>query len=259
MLVCTLPSPACMCSATKTRPRSTSAWIASHLLIDRLETPRRRRSAAAASRSSVFHETMALDCASRTAGARSKSSRVQVRPAIATAERPAHAAHQLERCALRPVAAATVLESCDRQLAGEELLQRVQQLQLVGDRELDVDALDAVGVLAQLLERDHHVLVDLEGVGVLGDRRGARAVEPEALARLGRHRDEALAVARVGDAHHCEAAAATASSSSPTMSPISTMRGRAAARLGGVAHRLHVALVQVLEAGEDDAFGCSST
>mmetsp|Transcript_50954 Transcript_50954/g.119441 ORF Transcript_50954/g.119441 Transcript_50954/m.119441 type:complete len:234 (+) Transcript_50954:1763-2464(+) len=30
MLVCTLPSPACMCSATHTRPRSTSWWIRRH-------------------------------------------------------------------------------------------------------------------------------------------------------------------------------------------------------------------------------------
>ncbi len=29
MLVCTLPSPACMCSATQTRPRSTRCWAAS--------------------------------------------------------------------------------------------------------------------------------------------------------------------------------------------------------------------------------------
>ena len=68
----------------------------------------------------------------------------------------------------------------------------VGELQLVRDRQLDVDPLDAVGVVAEPLERDDDVLVDLERVGVLGDRRGARAVEPELLARFGRHRDEAL-------------------------------------------------------------------
>ena len=31
MLVCTLPSPACMCRATKTRPRTTLAWISASL------------------------------------------------------------------------------------------------------------------------------------------------------------------------------------------------------------------------------------
>ena len=85
---------------------------------------------------------------------------------------------------------------------GEEGLQRVDQRELVAQRQLDVDALDAVGVLAHARQRDHHVLVDLEGVGVLADRRGALAVEPELLARLGADGDEALAAARVGDAHH---------------------------------------------------------
>jgi hypothetical protein len=49
-------------------------------------------------------------------------------------------------------------------------------------------------------------------------------------------------------------ARATASSSSPTMSPTSTIFGSAAAlALGGVAHRLQVAVVEVLQAGQDRA------
>ena len=70
---------------------------------------------------------------------------------------------------------------------------RVDQRQLVAQAELDVDALDALGVLAHPRQRDDDVLVDLEGVGVLADRRGALAVEPELLARLGADGDEALA------------------------------------------------------------------
>ena len=108
-------------------------------------------------------------------------------------------------------------------VAAQEFGQRIEQLQLVADRQLDVDALDAVGVVAQARQRDHHVLVDLEGVGVPGDGGGARAVEPEFLARLGEYRDEALAAARVGDAHDLEAASPTAASSSLTMSASSTM------------------------------------
>jgi hypothetical protein len=50
--------------------------------------------------------------------------------------------------------------------AAKKLLQRVGQLELVAQAELDVDALDAVGVLAHARQRDHHVFVDLEGVGV---------------------------------------------------------------------------------------------
>src|SRR5438093_798366 len=45
------------------------------------------------------------------------------------------------------------------------------------------------------------ILVDLERVGVLRDRRRARAVEPEALALLPRGRDESLAVTGIGDPH----------------------------------------------------------
>ena len=63
--------------------------------------------------------------------------------------------------------------------------QRVGELELVRDRQLDVDALDAVGVVAEPLERDDDVLVDLERVRVLGDRRRAAAVGPELLARVG--------------------------------------------------------------------------
>ncbi len=76
--------------------------------------------------------------------------------------------------------------------AREERRERVGELQLVADRQLDVDPLDAVGVVAQARQRNHDVLVDLERVGVLRDRGGPRAVEPELPAALGRHRDEAL-------------------------------------------------------------------
>ena len=56
-------------------------------------------------------------------------------------------------------------------------------------------------------------------------------------------------------------ARATASASSPTMSPTSTIFGSAAALgLGGVADRLQVAVVEVLQAGQDapPALRCSA-
>ena len=87
------------------------------------------------------------------------------------------------------------------QVAGEILLQLVQQPQLVLERQLDVDALDRVGVVAHALERDHDVFVDLERVRVTRNRRGARAVQPEFLARVRVDGDEALTGAAVGDAH----------------------------------------------------------
>ena len=78
----------------------------------------------------------------------------------------------------------------------------VEQFQLVADREFDIDAFDRIRVLTEALQRDDHVLVDLEGVGVLGDRRRAGAVQPKLAARLGIDGNEPFASARVGDAHH---------------------------------------------------------
>ena len=77
----------------------------------------------------------------------------------------------------------------------EKLMQRVAQLDLVLQAELDVDALDAVGVLGHARQWDHHVLVDLERVRVPGNRRRALAIEPEFLARLGADGDKAFAAA----------------------------------------------------------------
>jgi len=73
---------------------------------------------------------------------------------------------------------------------------------LVLDRLLDVDALDAPAVVGEPVERDDHVLIDLEGVGMARDGRRARAVEPETLASLGTDGDEALAVTPFGDGDH---------------------------------------------------------
>ena len=121
---------------------------------------------------------------------------------------------------------ARVVALAERQVAGgEEGFQRVRKRQLVAQAQLDVDALDAFGVLAHARQRDDDVLVDLEGVGVLADRRGALAVEPELLARLGAHGNEALARAALAMRTTSLVARATASASSPTMSPISTIFG----------------------------------
>ena len=57
--------------------------------------------------------------------------------------------------------------------------QRITQRQLVLQAQLDIDALDAIGVLGHARQRNHHVLVDLEGIGVAGDGGCPLAVEPE--------------------------------------------------------------------------------
>ena len=226
MLVCTLPSPACMCSATNTRPCSTRWWIASRSASSGTNGPpakMRFRSA----RSSCFHETRIVRSCSRS---NTRSARFVDEPALrrvrdlvaaepaqvvecgAAADDPGsrhtrtsargtrcerleclrepRAQHLLARQAV-DVGVAGLAEL---RLAAQVRFQRVEQLQLVRERELDVDALDGVRVLAESLERDHHVFVDLERVGVARDGRGLRAVAPERLARLGAGRREAFAV-----------------------------------------------------------------
>ena len=103
------------------------------------------------------------------------------RAAAAFAEVASRSAHRLGLVRLRG--------SSPRQI----LVQRVDKFELVRDRQLDVDALDAVASIRPGGQRNHDVFVDLEGVGVPGDRGGARAIQPEFLARLGADGDEALA------------------------------------------------------------------
>ena len=86
----------------------------------------------------------------------------------------------------------------DGEFARKILLQCGAQGEFVLDGKLDVDAFDTVRILAQPLQRNHHVFVDFKGVGVFGDGGGAAAVEPEGFARFGRHGDKAFAVAGAG-------------------------------------------------------------
>src|SRR5688572_7606913 len=98
-------------------------------------------------------------------------------------DRPPAAADATQELQRTAGALAEQVPVLDRQLPGEVFFERGDQLELVRGGVLDVDALHAVGVFAELLERNDDVLVDLEGVGMARDRGGARAVLPEALAR----------------------------------------------------------------------------
>ena len=96
-----------------------------------------------------------------------------------------------------------VVRLAKRQLPfGKKAFQLIAELELVGQAELNVDALDAVGVLGQARQRNHNVFVDFEGIGVARDGRRALAVQPEFFARIGTDGNEALAGTRIGDAHH---------------------------------------------------------
>jgi hypothetical protein len=95
---------------------------------------------------------------------------------------------------------------------------------------------------------------------VTGDGGGAGAVEPELLALLGADGDEAFGAAGVGHAddfggggHHRVLVVADDVADQHHLGP------PVALGLGGVAHRLHVALVQVLQAGQQHAGGVAGT
>ena len=260
MLVCTLPSPACMCSATNTRLRSTRLWMSLTCFEDRRERaapakisasgacssrlPRRDAARGPAARGNVVVEAVEQPVLPAARARSRTSARASLRPWSST---------QLGCGGLRVASSAPAAAAGSRR--AKNAASSSASSSLLRERQLDVDALDAVGVVAEARQRDDDVLVDLERVGVLGDRRGARAVEPELLARLGATRRRSLRRrARWRCARPRDAARATASSSSPTMSPTSTIFGRPwRLRLGRVADRLHVALVEVLEAGEHRA------
>jgi hypothetical protein len=65
--------------------------------------------------------------------------------------------------------------------------------ELVLEGELDVDALDRIGVIAHAIERYDDIFVDLESIRVPRNGRGAAAIDPEFLARLGIDGDKAFA------------------------------------------------------------------
>ena len=140
--------------------------------------------------------------------------------------------------------------------SGEQRAERVAEGELVGDRQLDVDPLDAVGVIAETGERNDDVLVDLERVRVARDRRGARAVEPEFLPRVGGNSDEAFGAAGVGDADHFRGGFGDGVIRLADDVPEQHhLRPAVALRLGRVADGLHIPLVQMLEAGKHRAAG----
>ena len=267
MLVCTLPSPACMCSATQVRPRSTFLWMARHSSMMGANSAPAKICCSGAS-TCVFHEARSVSSWMRSKNVRAGSSPhrglhdVQARassrchsartsPTQRQRARDAIAQQLGRRDVLR------VLALAQRQRAGgQEAVQRVEQRELVAQAQLDVDALDAQRVLAHALQRDHHVLVHLERVGVLGDGGGALAIEPELLARVGADGDEALARARVGHAHDLAGGARDGVLVGADDVAEQRHLGQAAAlALGGVAHRAQVAVVQVLQAGQDRAAG----
>ena len=80
----------------------------------------------------------------------------------------------------------------------EQMGERLAQRNLVTQRQLDVDALYAVGVLGHARQGNDHVFVDFEGIGMAADGCSAFAVQPKLFTRLGTHCDETFTGSGVG-------------------------------------------------------------
>ena len=82
----------------------------------------------------------------------------------------------------------------ERNVAVQVVFERIEHFKLVVDRALDVERFAAERVFADLVERNHHVFVELEGVGVCADGRRLAAFVPEGKARFGCFGDKTFAV-----------------------------------------------------------------
>ena len=80
----------------------------------------------------------------------------------------------------------------------EQMGECIAQRNFVTQRQLDVDALYAVGVLGHARQGNDHVFIDFEGIGVAADGCGAFAVQPKLFTRLGADRHKALARSGIG-------------------------------------------------------------
>ncbi len=137
-----------------------------------------------------------------------------------------------------------------RQFPGEKGFQLIHQLQLVGQRQFDVDALDAVAVITHARQRNHHVLVDFEGVGVTGNGRSAGAIQPEFFTRFIGHGHKAFAVAQICQPHDFRRRRAHGIGAiADHIGNQHHLGARAPARLGGITDRLQITLVQMLQPG----------
>ena len=98
---------------------------------------------------------------------------------------------QLRRCGIAHIARLDPGQVC----ALKKLGKGIAQGQLVAQAQLDINAFDAIGVLGHARQRNDHVFVDLEGIGVAADGCRLFAVQPEFFARLRADGDKAFTAA----------------------------------------------------------------
>ena len=139
-------------------------------------------------------------------------------------------------------------------VARQKLVQAVAQRNFVAQAQFNIDALNAVGVFGHARQRNHHVFVDFESVGVLADGRRFLAVQPKLFARLGADGNKAFAAARVGNAHHLGGGARHRIGIVACNVAKQGHFGQSAALgFGGVAHGFQVPIVQMLQARQQHA------
>ncbi len=95
-----------------------------------------------------------------------------------------------------------------RQILMQKIFQRLDDADLIFSGLLDIDPFNIFTVFRQTLQGNHHVLIDLEGIGMGRDGRGPRPVQPEAVPGLRTDGDETFGLASIGDTHdigHCRA------------------------------------------------------
>ncbi len=153
------------------------------------------------------------------------------------------------------IVAVRIFALAQRQIAlGEKAAQFRQQGQLVLDRQFDIDALNAVGVFPHAIQRNHHVFVDLERVGVLGNRSGAGAVKPEFFACFGADRNKAFADAGVGDTDHFGCCLRhRVFIIADDIAEQGHLRQYATLGLGRITDGAQIALIQMFQTGQDGA------
>ena len=263
--MCTLPSPACMCSATQTRPRSTSLVDALAFVARWARTPRRRRcaqrradlrlpgGAQACGPAAARRSTTAVSCTTSSCPASPATARAPRAAAPAPAAPGLPAARRWRSRRRRrpcPAAAGRASKKSSSASTSSILLRRLSSM-LMRSMPSVYSPMRGSGITTSSLT--------LKALVWLADRRGALAVEPELLARLGADGDEALAAARVGDAHHLAGGARHGVGVvAGDVAEQHHLRQAAALALGGVAHRLQVAVVQVLQAGQRRRRPCAA-
>ena len=83
----------------------------------------------------------------------------------------------------------------------KQVFQRIDQAQFIFNRQFNIQMFNSVRIVPQPIQRNHHVFINFEGIGVLGNRCRAGTVQPEFFTCISRDCDKPFPVARIGEPH----------------------------------------------------------